>query len=140
MAIPVRVFGGSNEILVSRIGQLATAPFDYDETKHLELADVDVAYNFYPPKVGHHFIITGLIYSADQQVALNTGATVIIYEASSILSTTIDKVLHQDDMIKNDRVVLLPLNLRVTAGKFLNAKTDDDDIHMTIMGYYIPSA
>ena len=28
------------------------------------------------------------------------------------------------------------LNLLVNVGKFINAKTDDDDVHMNILGYY----
>jgi len=83
------------------------------------------------------FVITGIVANADQQVSTNTGATVIVYEASAEDSTTVDKVLYQDDMIRNDRIVLLPLNILVNNGVYINAKTSDDDIHMTIFGYYI---
>ena len=29
------------------------------------------------------------------------------------------------------------LSLLVNVGKFINAKTDDDDVHMNILGYYV---
>ena len=41
-------------------------------------------------------------------------------------------------MVEGDLLVLTGLNLLVNGGKYVNGKTSDDDIHMTIMGYYIP--
>jgi len=128
----------SSTAKVTTIGQLVTSPYDYNDASHQELGVADVAYNFYEPRHGMQFVVSGLVYSADQQVSNTTGATVVIYESDSDDSTTVDKVLHQDDLVKNDRVALIGINLLVNAGKFVNAKTDDDDIHMTILGYYIP--
>ena len=33
----------------------------------------------------------------------------------------------------------LALNILVNEGRFIIAKTDDDDVFLTIMGYYIPA-
>lgn len=139
MGISVRVKGGrkGREVEVTSSGELVTAPLHYSETVHKELAVDATAYNFYGPKPGKQFVITGLIYNADQQVSNTAGAEVIIYEAGTVDTTTVDKVLHQDDMIRNDRVVAVPLYILVNGGKWINAKTSDDDVHMTIMGYYI---
>ena len=32
-----------------------------------------------------------------------------------------------------------PLNILVAEGRFINGKTSDDDIHMTITGHFIPA-
>jgi len=48
------------------------------------------------------------------------------------------KTLFQLAMVEGDLVVLTPLNIQVAEGAYINAKTTDDDIHMTIMGYYVP--
>ena len=40
-------------------------------------------------------------------------------------------------MVRGEKSELFPLNILVAPGKYVNAKTTDDDIHMTIMGYYI---
>jgi hypothetical protein len=103
-----------------------------------ELAEPNVAYNFYKPKSGQQFVITGIRAKADRQVSNTDDADVVIYEASSESATTADKVLHQEAMIRAESVTLIPMNVLVTAGKFLNAKTTDDDIHMTIFGYFVP--
>ena len=47
--------------------------------------------------------------------------------------------LQQDDMVRGDRAGFTGLNIAVAIGKYVNAKTSDDDIHMTITGYYIPA-
>lgn len=144
MSTPVQITDGNkgtkSKAGVSKIGQLIVAPFAYDETQFIELAANDTAYNFYKPKVGEQFVITGLRAKADRQVSNTVDADVVIYEASSSTTLTVDKILHQEAMIRGDSVTLNPTNILVNAGKYVNAKTTDDDIHMTIMGYYIPSA
>jgi hypothetical protein len=139
MSTPVRIKGGSagTEARVTRLGQLVTAPLAYDETVFKELAEPDTAYNFYEPKSGRQFVITGIRAKADRQVSNTDDADVVIYEASSNSTTTVDKVLHQEAMVRGESITLIPMNVLVTAGKFVNAKTTDDDVHMTIMGYYV---
>ena len=61
----------------------------------------------------------------------------IVYEASSEGTTTVDKVLFEEAMVRGEKATLIPLNILVNEGKFVNAKTTDDDIHMTITGYFV---
>lgn len=122
---------------VTDFGQLVVASKKYDESVFKELAEDNTAYNFYGPKKGERFVITGLRAKADQGVNPTTDAVVIIYEASADDATTVDKVLHQEAMVKGDQVTMVGMNLQVSSGKYVNAKTSDDDIHMTIFGYYV---
>ena len=138
--IPVRLSSsGGIEAALSPIGQVITAPWRYDETVFNELAEPNTAYNFYKPKVDCQFVVTGIYAVADKQVASGTSAPVIIYETSSTDSTTISKVLLQTAMVQDQIQLFAPLNILVTEGMFVNAKTTDDDIHMTITGYFIPA-
>ena len=130
--------GGGAEARVTSIGQLVTGPYAYSDVAFNEMAENDTAYNFFIPKHKEQFVITGIVAYADKQVGTTTGATVIVYEGDDDVTTTVDKTLFQIEMAQVSTVQLLPLNLLVSQGKFLNAKTDDDDIHMSIMGYYIP--
>lgn len=123
---------------VTSLGQLVTAPYAYDEVEFRELAVDNTAYNFYKPRSGQQFVITGIRAKADRDVSNTNDAAVVIYEAGSAGATTVDKVLHQEAMIRGESVTLLPLNVLVAPGKFVNAKTSDDDVYMTIMGYYVP--
>ena len=140
MSIPAQIIDGAGtkvKTIVTKIGQLVTSPYDYDETTFTELAEDDTAYNFYKPRVGQQFVITGIIASADAQVSNTADATVVVYEASSTSTLTVDKTLLQLAMVRFDQITFSP-NILVREGKFVNAKTTDDDIHMTITGYYIP--
>jgi hypothetical protein len=129
--------GKGRAALVTSIGQLVTAPFAYDETVFKELAADDTAYNFWPPKPGEQFVITGVLFRADKQVSSTVDATVVVYEATTDSTITVSKILIQFAVVQGDIINATPLNLLVNEGRYVNAKTDDDDIHMTIMGYYI---
>lgn len=140
MPTPVHLLGrrGNWAADVTQLGQLVTAPFAYDETVFKELAADNTAYNFYKSKSGQQFVITGIRAKADRDVSNTVDADVVIYEAASEDTTTVDKILHQEAMIRGESITLVPLNILVAAGKYVNAKTTDDDIHMTLFGYYIP--
>lgn len=140
MATPVHVKGGVGDwaAKVTSLGQLVTAPLAYDETVFKELAEPNIAYNFYKSKSGQQFVITGIRARADRQVSTTVDADVVIYEASAEDTTDVDKVLHQEAMVRGEDMTF-PMNVLVRAGKFVNAKTTDDDIHMTITGYYVPA-
>ncbi|KKL60113.1 hypothetical protein LCGC14_2208560 [marine sediment metagenome] len=119
--------------------ELVTAPFAYDETQFNELGTADAAVNFYKPKVGKQFVITGIIAAGNLSIAANALATVVVYEGSSTTDTSADKTLIQFGITRLQTEPLLSLNILVNEGKFINAKTDDDDVFLTIMGYYIPA-
>ncbi len=122
---------------VTSSGELVVAPLSYSQSQFVELAEPNVAYNFYRPRTGKQFVITAIRAKADRDVSPTADATVIIYEACSLNTTTVDKVLHQEAMVKGESLTFAPINALVNAGKWINAKTTDDDIHMTIWGYYI---
>ena len=141
MSTPVQIKDGTGKnsnAKVTSIGQVVTSAFDYDLVIYKELAADNTAYNFYEPKHGKQFVITGIILVADKQVSSNATADVVIYEADAMDTTTVSKVLLQTGMIQDQVQVLLPLNILVNAGKFINGKTTDDDIHANVLGYYLP--
>ena len=136
----IQLVGGGNGIAakVTASGQLVTAPLSFDETKFIELAEPNTAYSFYPPKPNCAFIITGFIAKADKQVSSTVDADVVIYEAATEGTTTASKVLFQVAMVEGDLIIPTPINILVSEGVYVNAKTTDDDIHMTVIGYYTP--
>lgn len=129
--------GNGRAAKVTSIGQLVTAPFAYDDVVFKELAEPDTAYDFYPPKAARQFVITGVLFRADKQVSSTVDATVVIYEATTKTTTTVSKVLIQFAVVQGDIINPTGLNLLVAEGRYVNAKTDDDDIHMTILGNYV---
>ena len=142
MSTPAHIVDGfhgtRNKACVTKIGQLVTTPFRYDETEFKELAVNDTAYNFYSPKHEQQFVITGIVAVGDQQITANSNADVVVYEATAPDTTTVEKVLFQTAIARDSFQGLPSLNILVNKGVWINAKTTDDDVHMTIMGYYIP--
>lgn len=139
MTIPVRVSNGNTDLSMSSIGEVHTAPYKYSETQFVELAEPDTGYNLYVPKVGCEFVITAIFAVADKQVSASVSADLIIYEATSTTDTVVAKVLVQTAIVQDQIQFFSPTNILVAEGAFLNAKTTDDDVHVTITGYYIPS-
>lgn len=124
---------------VTSTGQLVVGPVAYDLVEFNTLDVNDAVSNFYSPKAGQQFVITGIIAFADKDISDASDTVIVVYEAGSAEATTVDKILLQFGMPKLSLFSGLPLNLLVNAGKFINAKSGDTDIHMTIMGYYIPA-
>jgi len=137
MGINVYIEFNGKRARVTNAGELVVAPFTYDETEFRELAVDDTAYNFYEPKPDHQFVITGFNMKADRDVSQTVDAVVIIYESTSTSETTVSKILFQEAMVRGERTSLTT-HILVNSGVWINAKTSDDDIHMTIMGYYLP--
>jgi hypothetical protein len=126
-----------NRATVTRFGQLVVAPVDYSTPVAQTLDVINTAYNFVEPSQDQNIVITDIILTANKNVGA-TDATVTLYEASDIDTVTSDKDILNLEMIKQSNLVLTGLNMIVTEGKFVNAKTDDDDIFVTIMYYRVP--
>lgn len=122
---------------VSEFGQLVVAPLQFDQSKFIELGEINVAFNFFPPITGKFFVITGFLAYGDKQIGTVDDATVIIYEGNSSTTATVDKILYQFQIAKSMSIPMPSQNTMVSEGKFVNAKTDDNDVHMTITGYYV---
>jgi hypothetical protein len=122
---------------VSEYGEVVVAPYDYSTSYFQNMGTANTAYNFVEPVQGKFFVIRTIILQANKNVNATTGQVVDIYEAESATATTIDKRLIEVEMIKNDRFFLTGLNIRITEGKFINGKTEDDDVLVTVAGFYV---
>ena len=138
MSIPAYLVGrNGQQVSVNDAGELliSDGPFDLAVFNELDIANQ--AYNFYGPKGQQQFVMTGFLMYGDKQVSGATNATVIIYEASAPDSVTVDKVLIQVEVGQNQAVPFPSIRVLANRGVYINAKTDDDDIHMTILGHYV---
>lgn len=128
--IPVNIEG----VTVAKGGTIPVSGL-FDEIEFNELATANQAYNYYQPLAGSRFILTGVVATADKDVTAD--ATVIIYEASNPESTTVDKILFQFVLLKNQQLVIPNFQIAVTPDVWINGKTDDDDIHMSLVGHFV---
>ena len=120
---------------VTKSGQLVVAPLAFNEVANQTLDSAGVAENFFVPISQKQFVVTGIVANADK--AVTADVVVDIFEADSLTSATIDKAIFHFEMLKNGDKDLIGLNILVSAGVFVNAKADDANVNMTIMGYYI---
>lgn len=137
-ALPVRLMGnGSQQVQVNEAGELIVSDGPYDLARFNELATTNTAYNFFGPRGREQFVITGFLMYGDKQVNSSTNATVVIYESDQPDSITEDRVLVQVEVGQNQSIPFPNIRILCNKGVYLNAKTDDDDIHITIFGHYV---
>ena len=134
--IPVRIQYQGRAVKVTDLGELVVGPISFDDTQHHAMSSSGTAYHFYGPVVGKQFILTGFVAVSDKNIT--SDAIIEIYEATSPTSTSVLKQLFHFALTKNDNISLTPLRIKVSPGLFVNAKTDDATIHITIVGYYVP--
>lgn len=138
MAVPCRLVGQNGQLVtVNEAGEIQVAQGAYDLAVFNELDTVNTAYNFYAPNGSKQFILTGFLIYGDKQVSSSTNATVVIYEADQPDTTTESRVLVQVEVGQNQSIPFPNIRILSSRGVYINAKTSDDDIHMTIFGHYV---
>jgi hypothetical protein len=136
--IPVYLLSADgNHVSVNKAGEVLVASGPYDLVVFNELAEPNVAYNYYTPDNKKQFVITGFLAYGDKQVGSVTNSTVVIYEASAPDTTTVDRVLIQFEVGQNQSIPLPNIRVLCNYGVYINAKCDDDDVHLTLFGHYV---
>jgi len=129
--------GGGHLARVTHAGELITVRGNYDSTFNAAMTSINTAYNLVTPKSGFQFIVTGIVLNADKNVSATDGAIAVLYEATSATTTTASKVLLTLNIGKNSTVPLTGILIQTTRGVYVNAKTDDATINITLLGYYL---
>lgn len=124
---------------VSEYGQLTVAPLAYTTIASQKLDVINTAYNFVAPRAGHKIVITDILLYANKNVGAGD-ATVVVYASSEgPASTTVTSTIFETEMLKQTSRDVVGLNLIVAdEGRWINAKTDDDDVFCQIGYYYVP--
>lgn len=122
---------------VTEYGELVTGRYDYSTPVYSSLSSTGTAYNFFVPKMKTRLVITDILIDADRNVSNTVPATIDIYESSGVSDTTVDKQILKVELLRNTSRDLTGLNLIASEGKWINAKTDDATVNITIAGYYI---
>lgn len=130
--------GKVNEASVSDAGEIIVREFDYSEFNTQFLDTVDTAFNHFKPKDGFRFVVTGLSLAGNRNIGVN-GSIYSLYTATSATSiSVIDEPFTAE--IPKGSLTFGPIpRVRIAEGVFLNSKCDDDDIRVTVYGYFVPS-
>ena len=128
--------GSGAEAQVTTRNQLVVSSIDFSVFYPVVLSVINTGFEIVPPIAGKIFIITTIEMYADKSVGASD-ASVQIYESDDTAVTTVVNSVFNTEVPKvNDRV-LTGLNIQVSAGKFLNAKTNDNNIYLNVAGYYV---
>jgi hypothetical protein len=141
MSLPVKIVGATPSGLlvnveVNEAGELKVAQGDFDLTKFQELGVDDQVYNFYGPRVGKQFVLTGLLAYGDKQIA-TTNSTVEIFEADAPDSGTVKRIILQFEIGQSQSIPFPNVRILANPGVWINARCDNDDVHLNIVGHYI---
>jgi hypothetical protein len=129
--------GGNFPAKVTFRNQLVTAPLEFNDTYYAMLDTITIPFNLITPRTGKQFVIDGLIISGDRNINNTTGAIVSIFEADAADSAVSTKQIFSLDVGRLDRGNATGLNIITTEGVWINATTDDTNISVTLIGYYI---
>jgi hypothetical protein len=123
---------------VTKFGQLVVAPIAYSAPVSRNLNVVDQAFNFLAPESGQSIVITDIIISGDKAISPTDPAEVEIYQAEAVDSLIASPSILSPRPGRGENIPLNGMNLLIPAGKWVNAKTNDNNVLITIMFYRVP--
>lgn len=137
MSSPVQILGQSTGVKakVTKFGQLVVAPIDYSTTSTVVLNATGTPFNILSPETGKAIVITDIIVNADKSVSNTTPANIEIYSAEEADLLTVFNLIVAPQLTGSSQQVMTGLNLLIDAGLWVNAKTDDASVLVTIMSY-----
>ena len=140
MSIDVGIVGTDSGVRakVTPFGQLVVAPADYSIPVAESLSVAGTAVNFIDPSQDQQVVITDIIASADKNVSSTTPADLEVYQATAPDTATVLTSIVRPQLIRSGNFILTGLNLLIPSGVWVNAKTDDAAILLTIMYYRVP--
>jgi hypothetical protein len=129
--------GTSRKAKVGIDRRLAVGPADFSSAYNATLGVDDTVVNIVPAQADHRFIITGITLTGNRNISTTTDATVDIYEATSETSGTAEVNILTIPVARSTSINLPGLFLGCGEAVWINGKTSDDDVLVTIFGYYV---
>lgn len=126
-------------VRVTTGGALAVGPTHPSLSFNATLGVDDTAVNIVPAKADHVFCMTGLLLTANQNVSNTASATISIYTGDSE-TTAVGSALTNLFSIplgRNDARDITGILVEAEEGKWINGETTDDDVFVTVLGYYL---
>ena len=134
--LPVEIIGEKEgyKASVTKRGELIVSSLAKSEPYAVELGVDLQVYNVVPAISGKIFVMTGMTVGADRNVSTDT--SVVIYEALNAETSTITKLIWRGDINKGQMATPPMDNVATQSTRYINAYCDDDDVDLTIFGYY----
>ncbi len=139
MSTPTRIIDPTSgrEALVGIGNALAVGPPQPSVAYNATLGVDDVVVNIVSARGGKSFCMTGIILTGNKSIDPNTDAIVDIYTATLPTSATAVATLLSIPVARSAQAIVTGILLEAGDGLFINGKTSDDDVLVTILGFYI---
>lgn len=118
-------------------GALATGPSSPSTPFNATLDIANTPVNVVPGKGGKIFCVTAIILTGNKGIDVNTDAVVDIYTADDPLSATAITTILNIPVQRSGQTIMTGILLESGLGNFINGKTSDDDVLVTILGFYV---
>lgn len=141
MALKFQLFDAVRNVFarITSLGEVVTNDYDYSEPYYVSVDSVGDAFEVVAGKPGKCFIVKSLLIASSKTFgSATTAETVTVYEANPSDLTTSLKIFVKLDLLKNDRMPITGLNLKVGKVNSLVVVATDTDVDVTIAGYYVP--
>jgi len=134
---PVNITYDNKGARVTSNGELVVGTLDYSEPYYVELGVDNQVYNIVPAVSAKRFIMVGILLGADRNVTTDT--SIQIYEATAADTTAVNasRSILTIDLNKGEHTYLNLINVATDGVKYINGVCDDDDVDVTIFGYYV---
>ena len=118
---------------------LAINPPHPDLAFNAELGTDDVVVNIVPAKADHIFCITALLLTGNKNIDQSIDAVVEIYTADSESTAAASSIssLFLVPVARSSSRDITGILAETPEGKWINGVTSDDDVFVTILGYYV---
>ena len=116
---------------------LAVGPSRSSIAYNATLGTDDAVVEIVPGKGGHYFYITGLILTGNRGISTVTDAVVNIFSATADDLTASLTTILDIPVAQSSQTVITSILLEVPIGHFIMGKTSDDDVLVTILGFYV---
>ena len=120
---------------VSENGELFVTPLHHNQSVHFKMDTINTAYTYASIQTGQEMHLQNILIYGNKNVGVND-AQVTIYTSLEADSLVVKDIIMEFEVPKYGTRDLINLNLKIGSGVYLNAKTDDNDIYLTMMGFY----
>ena len=139
MTVPTHIVDPKtgNAAAVSEFGQLIVAPVDYSVSVQATMSDINTPYSLIEPMDGKLIIITDVLITANKSVGTND-ATITLYTSNTEGALIEEGKVIEIELASRSNMIITGLNLKVDSGLYINSKTNDNTVFITLMYYRVP--
>lgn len=121
---------------IDRFGNFTVSPpvsASFNATLEVDNTTVNIV----PARAGENFCITGFVLTGNKSIDPNTDAVVTLFEAKDGTTGTSERDILIIPVARSASVTVTGIILSGGLARYINGKTTDDDVLVTLFGFYV---